>query len=213
MVYNKNGMSYKKRYNYRKRRYNYNKTTYYKANKALSLARKAQSQKELKWLETDQSYTVTNVGRIQNIFVLPVGDTNNTREGNVVYPTSVNFKGVLTMNASTTGTVFRIIVFRWLTGAPPSLVTQILNTTNIEAFKSDSDRYLSDILFDRTYTVSVGTSPVRYIKFKRKCKGLTAFQDGTNVSNKNGYNILFISDEDTNLPTINYTTRIYFKDA
>lgn len=213
MVYNKYGMSYKKRYNYRKRRYNYNKSTYTKANQALRLAKKAQLQKELKWIENTETWLVDDNGQIDPLIDMAVGDTNNLREGNVVYPTSLKMRMQIILNAATTSAKVRIIIFKWLIDQP-SAVTDLLSSTSITSFKSDTNRYKSNILYDKVVVLSNGTSQTKFIQCKINLKGLTAYEDATSLPNKNGYYMLLISDKDAEAePTVQYVTRMYFKDA
>ena len=71
-----------------RRRYTRKTSTASKVNKALYLAKKAQSQKELKWHQVTTGVSNVNVeGSLVSLSSVAQGDANNMRDGNVIYPT------------------------------------------------------------------------------------------------------------------------------
>lgn len=216
MVYNYgygNRMSYKKRNNYRKRRYNYNKSVSYKANKALSLARKAQNQKELKFAAHNYTTPVTDTGAIVSLSTVGQGDTNNSREGNVIYPTSSRVRCYISLNASASTSMIRIIIFKFRPNTTPT-VTDVLQTGDVTSFKTDSERFLSKILYDKTHILSDGSVQQKMITITNKFRKYTmGFDEGTTQANYNALWALLISDESTNAVGIDFEQRLYFKDS
>lgn len=209
MVYQKRYNGYSKRKMYRKRRYNNTDAT---ARKALYLARKAQNQKELKYHSVlNLSNTVTSSGEIVALSGLTQGDTNNERDGNVIYPTSVALR-LNMISVSTVRTKCRVIIFKWLEGTTPS-VSDILDTVDVVSFKSDGHRFESKILYDRTIVLDNILLQEKFIQKRIKLDGLIAYNETSSVPSKNGIYMLLMSDQGANFPTFSYETRLYFKDA
>lgn len=206
-------MPYKRSYRKRpyRRRYRRRPTL---AKKAYYLAKKAQTQKELKHSNHSFSGTVDQAGTIQSLSTVQEGDTNNSREGNVIYPTSSKIRLNMEMNSAVTTTLVRIIVFKWLVGGNTPTVTDILQSAAVNSFKSEANRYNSKILYDRTHQLNEGASIKKMVYIKNKFRNyLMAFPEGTTQANKNSIYILILSDETTNLPAISFQQRLYFKDS
>lgn len=201
MVYQR---KYQKRRVYRKR----NNATASMAKKAYYLAKKAQNQKELKFHQIqDLSNTVTSSGEIVALSNVSQGDTNNDREGNVIYPTSIRVK--MEINASSG--LSRVILFQWLNDGNP-VVSDILDAPSVLDFKSDGHRYESRILFDRTVASNINGQQMFKFDITKKLKGLIAYNETTTVPVKNGIYFCLITD---NLSghSYKYTTRLYYKDS
>lgn len=204
-------MVYAKKRNYR-RKYRRNNTTL--AKKAYYLAKKAQAQKELKWYEESiVDSTPDTTGSVQEIFNPAVGSTNNSREGNVVYPTSLKIRSVLTMHASATATRVRVLVYSFKCGTSTAL-TDVLTGSSINAFKSDDNRYNSSIIYDRTIQLNVN-SPERQLNLtlRKKISKFISFADGAATSKSHGLFMILLSDESTNVPSYSGNIRTYFKDS
>ena len=185
-----------------------------KANKALYLAKKAQNQKELKWIDTTVSNLTVGVTPVlENLSSISQGLTNNQRDGNVIYPTSIKFRATMVMDPGIGSTNVRLIIFRWISEVPAG-VSDILQTSTVESFKSDSNRYNSQILYDKVITLSDGTTSQRFIPIKRRLKGLIAYPETGTVSGRNGIWLLMLSNSPDVTPvSVDYASRIYFKDA
>lgn len=185
-----------------------------KANKALYLAKKAQNQKELKWINVSSANL--NVGItpvLENLSTLAQGFSNNNRDGNVIYPTSIKFRATMVMDAAIGSTNIRVIILRWISDTP-SGVSDILQSPTIESFKSDNDRYSSQILYDRVITLSDGTTSQRYVSIKHRLKGLIAYPETSSIANRNGIWLLMLSNSPDATPVVvDYSSRLYFKDA
>lgn len=207
MPYAKKGM---RRRRYRRRP----KGAYALAKAAYAKASKAQSKKEVKFVETTaiNDSTPDTTGAIQSLCVLSQGDGNNNREGNVIYPTSLAFRGTISMASAATDTFVRIIIFRWKS-ATPTDITELLQTTTVDSFKADSERYLSNILYDRTFVLNDAKSTSLFFQKRMKLKGMIAYDEATSTPNRNGLFIATLSNEATNVPTCDMVARLYFKDS
>lgn len=197
-----------------RRRYTRKTSTASKVNKALYLAKKAQSQKELKWHQVTTGASNVNVdGSLVSLSSVAQGDANNMRDGNVIYPTSVKLRLTLDKSSADAVTRMRIIIFRWISETPEQII-DVLDSVSLTAFKSDSFRYQSQILYDKVHTLSEGQVPEKFVTVSCKLRGLIAFADGAAVPNRNGIWMIFLSDSAVaTSATLRYTSRLYFKDA
>ena len=66
----------------------------------------------------------------------------------------------LTLDKSSADAVtrMRIIIFRWISETPEQII-DVLDSVSLTAFKSDSFRYQSQILYDKVHTLSEGQVP------------------------------------------------------
>ena len=209
---------YRRRYNnYRKRYYTrkrYNNTSYGTAKKALYMAKKAQNQKELKWVQDTISGAVDSTGSVFSVSEVPQGDDVNSRSGNVIYPTSLKVRFSANMNAGVQDTFFRIVFFTWRSDQTPT-VTDILETPDVASYKWDGKRMMSNILLDRVIRFNIGGDTnaffQRKIKFRKYTMGFN--EEGIQANYKPIY-VLVLSDKPLlTSPTVDIVTRLYFKDA
>lgn len=205
---------YSKSRSYRRRRGNYSKNSYTLAKKAFYLAKKAQVTKELKHNEITGTITApTSSGSITELSATTQGDTNNTRNGDTIYPTSLALRMKMNINASADSTQVRVIIFRWISEAP-SGVGNILESTSITSFKDQNERFQSQFLYDRVFNLNSVNKPELFFSKRIKLtKPISYSEAAPGVANRNGIWILIISDEAVNTPTLAYNTRLYFKDA
>lgn len=207
MPYAKKGM---RRRRYRRRP----RTAYGLAKAAYAKAKKAQVQKELKFNQfgplTDTSPDST--GSIEELSQLSQGDTNNTREGNVIYPTSLKWRATLDMATAATDTYVRIVIFRWLSGSP-SAVTDVLNTVGMTSFKDDNNRFRSQILYDKVINLNDAKSTSIFLQGRIKLRGLIAYDETTAAANKNSIWIATMSNEAVNFPSFAFRSQMYFRDS
>lgn len=198
---------------YRKRKTTFKRKVYKRQNvarKALYLAKKAQVQKELKWHDTAPAQvTVPADGLVYELSNVPQGATNNSRDGNVIYPSSINLRMIFrTIEAGSTS--FRVIIYHWDNGAS-SQPTDVLDTASIVAFKSDRYRFNSRIIYDKSYTMTIGGVQERCIDIKRRIKGMIAYNEATVNPQKNGLFMIVIGGDAGSI--VQYRSRLYFKDS
>lgn len=183
------------------------------AYRALKAAQRSEKKKEVKHnAVTVADTTPDSTGSIEELSVLSAGDSNNNREGDVVFPTSLRFRGRLVKNASATTTQVRMLIFQWLSEAPGA-VSDILVSTSVQSFKSENNRYQSRILYDRVFTLDSASKDSMFIQKTIKLKGMIAYPQSSSAANRNGIWVLLLSNEATNVPTLNLESRLYFKDA
>lgn len=208
-------MPYQKRYAPRRQRYNKSRkysSANSKANYAIRLAKKAQVQKELKHNAISNSAAISTTGANYELSTITQGDTNNTRDGNVIYPTSAKVRMQMTQHASATQTFIRVIVYKWISESP-SGITDYLESAAIDSFKSEQNRYQSVTLFDKTYVLTNISTSAMFREFKVKLGGMIAYPEATGVANRNSIYMAVLSSEATNTPTVDWQSRLYFKDA
>lgn len=205
--------NYKKNYR-RKRYYRKRRSAYSLAKKSLYMAKKAQGQKELKHSNHSFSSTVSQTGTIVSLSTVQEGDTNNSRDGNVIYPTSSRIRMNMEMDVDAINTLVRVIVFKWLIGGTTPVVTDIIQTASINSFKSELNRFNSQILYDRVHQLNIGATTKKMVNINNKFRNyLMAFPEATAQANKNAIYILLLSDESVDLPTVSFQQRLYYKDA
>lgn len=209
-------MPYAKRYNksttkrYSKRRYS---NTRVLAKKALRIAKKAYKLPELKYNALNLSPgSISGTGSITALDTVTQGQTNNTRIGDQLMATSVKYRASLKLNASATDTLVRMMIVRWVSEAP-SVVTDVLETPTVNSFKSENNRFSSQVLLDRVYRLSTAEKPEIFIRGSVKLGKMINYDGGAATSNRNGVYVIFVSDEAVNTPTIAFSSRLYFRDA
>lgn len=214
MPYNTYKKNYRRKRTYRRRRPS---SAYSMAKRSLYMAKKAQGQKELKYAAFPLvSGDVINTGQIFSLSSIAQGDTNLTREGNVVYPTSLRMKFSVTNAGAPGARLFRVIVFKWRPDSTPT-VGDILQNNDPLSFKDIDQRFNSNFIYDRMFKLgTAGASNEKIIvnivrKFSKYTMG---FPSATSQANYNSLWCLVISDTATaNIVIAEATSRLYFKDA
>lgn len=197
---------------YRKR---YNRRGTSLAKKAYRLAKKAYKLPELKWNQlTATPASANGTGSITSLSDTTPGTGNNGRIGSSIKPTSLKYRMAIKLNASATDTLLRMIIFRWISESPTGPSDILESPIGITSFKDDDERYQSQILKDVTFRLSTAEKPEMFIKGSVKLYSkLIAYADSATVSNKGGIYVLFVSDENTNTPSIAWQSRLYYRDA
>lgn len=195
-------MPYARRY---RRKRNYKRRNTSLAKKAYRLAKKAYKAPELKYATITGSLTApSTTGTMQCISLVSQGTTNNTRIGDTVSPTSISMRMKMNLHASATASQVRVIVYRWISEAPNTAsVSDILGTSTISSFKSDDNRYQSEFLMDRVFSLNTDR-PEIYLQRKIKLNKYISFPEGSATPNRNAIYIAILSDEATNTPTLDY---------
>lgn len=185
--------------------------------------------------------TPTLAGYSDYISGVAQGDTASTREGNIINPTSFQFRGV--MQADIDAGVLaqlRIIVFwdRQPNGAAPVLTgastTQSLLDTGVITNLILSPRNFNTIdrhtiLYDKVHTlnpqvpltvVAGGTTQVasmgKFIKFRLDLSRLVKFNNTSaaiTASVSNALHVAFFTEDNTDPPLIAVGYRMYYRDA
>lgn len=182
------------------------------AAKAYSLAKKAYTAPELKYnVTTGDIAGPDTTGDIQTLGNITVGTTNNQRIGNSVTAKSIHLRFKATMHPSATATQIRMIIFRWKQDAPSS-VTSILQSASPISFKTETQRYQSNILFDKVFNLNTDR-PEMFRQMKIKYNEHVGFNEANVQPTSHAPWILLLSDEATNVPAVSYFTRMYYTDS
>lgn len=187
--------------------------------------------------------TVDDQGQLYLLNGIQTGDTQYQRTGAEVQSTSIQIRGYFTNNElEINGIVFRMIIFwdRQCNGAAPLVVSNSAGTpgllyatsggesVNLPFMYETNDRFR--VIYDKRFSINpklVGnvtsgeTDAVGRMRlaFKKKIKlnRRVKYDDVNGVItdiNTNSLWVVFLSnDTNTNLPTIHYNARYYFKDA
>lgn len=184
------------------------------AYKALKLAKKANKLPELKQNEITWSATsVSSSGTMEELSVVAAGTGNNQKVGDRINPTSLRFRGTMNIHASATSSLVRLIIFRWNSGLFTTTVGDILVAGTIKSFKSQDKRFESEILYDRVFKLNSVERPELFFQGKLKLKKPIAYAGGASAANRNSIGYLILSDEATNTPTVDISSRMWFRDV
>lgn len=192
------------------------------ARKALYLARKA-NRKELKYVSvSDQLVTLDSSSGVNNYYgqlaTMSKGTDVTNRIGDAVEPTSINVKVNMSIPAASSAMscTIRVILFQWKSETYSAADYQILQDPNdVKSYKNFVNRYQSNFLMDRTYSLSVDGTRQMQISLKRKLSGIIAYPSvgTTTIPNRNGIYILVTSSVPNSDVAIRYTSRLYFHDS
>lgn len=213
---------YRKRRFYRKRKpwYHYkNMGGYAKtAVTALAIAKQVKDMVnvEYKALDNTASPNMTTTYQVDNLNVIPTGDTSSGRDGDKVRCKSILIQGNVKQNASATQTTCTFGLLLWKrpngnTLAPSDVFKE--NSTYSPRTIAKMQDY--KILCRWTYSFSSTGSRVR--AFKKYLKvNIPMKYDGSlgtiAQQMENGLYLFYMSDEVTNVPEITYYTRIRYLD-
>lgn len=199
----------------------YRKSTPTVARKALYLARKA-NRKELKYSQVtnndiifDNTYNDYYVKLSQTTRAT---DASGGRIGDTIEPTSINIRMNMSMPVSATAQscTIRIILFQWksetYTVATDGSILQ--ERGEVTSYKSFQNRYQSNFLLDKTYSLSIDGVRQMQISLKRKLKGIIAYpQTGDwDTPNRNGVYMMVLSSVPDDNVLVEFSSRLYYHD-
>lgn len=229
MVYAKSNRRYRRKRMPRRR---YNNKTYSMAKKALYLAKKNASTIETKYFDVDATATASTApsiftnGYTWALSQVTAGTSNNQRIGNQISPTSLrirfNYDESNSILASSNGIQTysnRIIVFSWKSESPSysafNTYADVLEDAALNSFKSETNRYESKILYDRTFfqaNSDVQVMPNEII-IKKLPKHIF-FEDTSALNARNGLYLMIISTNSSEAtPVCSFKSRLFYKDA
>lgn len=126
---------------------------------------------------------------------LLIGDTNQSRTGDIVFPISLELVYDIISGAAPVPSIVRVIVFqdRLNTGVAPT-VAQVLDGAffNSTYTVTPAQQKRFNILHDKSYEIAIGVHLAYQRKLSLKLKGKIAFNGDTNVVGANGFNSLWI---------------------
>lgn len=142
------------------------------------------------------------------------GDTSITREGLIIRPKALAVKLLCSHNVSATTTHLRILIVRDkdFTGSTPSL-GNILESVDTVSFKQHDKMSRYTIIRDINICLNNVSRNKIFKKVYIKLQGLMHYVGTGATAGDGASNALFmymISDQSTNTPTVEYTTRLTF---
>lgn len=169
---------------------------------------------ERKYVDTGDTPTITNTGTITLLNAIAQGDDVNNRDGNSILCPYIRHRGVVKINSSATATAVRMLIVMDTAnqGSTPA-VTDVLQSANVTAYINVDNTKRFWILFDQLYHLDInGNRQIlvdKTIPIKQHLR--YSGSSSTNVLQNAIYSI-HISDEATNTPTGNMTTRVTWYD-
>lgn len=216
-------MPYRRKYGY-KRRYKKKSNWYSKAKSGLSMAAKAWAMaKYVKSLVNVERkfYDVTfmneappTTGLIYPLTQIAQGDTYATRDGNSVKAVSLFIRLTAVLNSSADQTFMRLCIFKdnENNGTTPAVADLLESASNYISPLLHTNGTRFSVIKDHTINLTKEINAKQYKSFIRiphhiKFSGSA----GTDTKEGNIY-LLLMSDQATNLPVVDFTTRLRFID-
>lgn len=153
-------------------------------------------------------------GIVRDLSIIPQGDDDGDRDGNVVSAKWLVVRGRLT-NADTAGNVIRIVVARWFgegAAVGPTDFPQQSGATTMGPFACWSSKKLNmHVLYDQLYKTDTD-DPNTLIEFRCKVNSKINFAGSSTASATHNSIILFaISDSSVaSHPAISFTSQLSF---
>jgi len=167
---------------------------------------------------TPTSQAVGTTATIVQLNAIAQGDTAAQRTGNSLLAKYLSLKLYLTMNASATQTLVRIIIFmdkQQVADTAPA-TTDLLQSNSTLSFLSNNAAGRFQVLKDYLINLDLASHSSWRNKYYKSFAGrnLHCKFNGVNNTdiNKNGVYLLMLSSEATNTPTLTYSSRFGFHD-
>ncbi len=172
---------------------------------------------EYKTIDATIDQAVSSAGNVIPLTLCAAGDDFNTRDGRRIKVLSISLRLHMLIHASATDTILRMILFRTKNNqAAVPATTDVLQTVSETSFPEAATHQNSFVILnDRMIAL---TSVNDTIKTYRLSKQLTSHVDysGTAATEANmgrgGLYLLLITNEATNAPQVEGSTRVKFVD-
>lgn len=213
------GRRYKKKKNYRTTGSSTAKGLAVKALKEAKSIRKLISP-EFKTVEAAVTTTYGNAWSLNLINGVSRGDDYDDRDGRQIKVKSIQCSFNVVRNASATvDQMVRIIVFIWRSpdGTAPT-IDDVLEpgATAMVRLRSLNDRKNTRILYDKVVNLSTGNMTNVVLRYYKRIELTTIFNENTagNIGDidTNAIYVAIVSSDNTNQPTVNWTSRVRFID-
>lgn len=164
------------------------------------------------------STALTDAGFVQNMALIAQGDTAGLRDGNSIKTQWFTIQGHFEIHASAVNTSVRMIVFldnQTVADTTPTVGTvldgDVVSFTYAPLNSDTVGRFTK--LYDKVIVLDVVKAPRRTFKVNLKLKKHLRFNGtaGTDIQ-KNGIFVLFVADEVTNDPTMEWFARLGYTD-
>ncbi len=178
--------------------------------------------KELKTFDQPVAHNglVGTTGAVVCLTAMAQGDTSITREGLQIQPRSIEVKLTVYQNASATGSLHRLIIFRDLEqhGTEPT-VANLLESDGIASFPEHDTRPRFKILRDIVTTHVTGADNQDafykfYLKFGKKSRIWYSGPSAVDANlGKNQIYVYYVNTDDTNKISTVISSRLRFVDG
>lgn len=154
-------------------------------------------------------------GTVIDFSQIAQGDTISTRTGNSILVNNIQLRSLVTFNASATNTLVRAFLVQDLqqvADTPPTAASILDSVSPLAPLNRLSlGRY--KIIMNKKFILD-SQHPTKVVNFYRKFKKHHFRYNGTAVGDiqKGGLYIVFVHNEATNLPSINYSSTTVFYD-
>lgn len=164
------------------------------------------------------SQAIGTTATIVHLTGIAQGDTASGRTGNSILMKYMSLKFFLTINASATASLVRIVIFvdKQQVSDTSASTTDILQSNSTVAFLNNSQAGRFMILKDYFVALDSAGKPSRTMKWFKSFAGKDFHVKyngaaGTDIQ-QNGIYILMLSSEATNTPTLTYNIRVAWHD-
>lgn len=169
---------------------------------------------EIKSHDHDEpTVTLAVGGETHSLFDPIQGLAVNHRVGNSVKVVGISIFLILKMNPAATQTNIRVILF-WDRQANSNKVSPagLLENTAPDSYLENHMRYRIAKIFDTHYSYSISAKQGGLYRKGKRMSTVVKFDGGVSIPTKNALVLLVISDEQVNLPTFRFKTRIKYVD-
>lgn len=152
-----------------------------------------------------------------NLVNITQGDAYNERIGMQISPLEVTLRGTITVNATATRNVVRLIIFRWqidnAVSVPSTagLFEDSASSVWLSPYKHDIRQFIP--LFDKIYVVDTVGTPIQefVIDLKQNLKTMCGYTAGANTGTNQLY-VGLVSDQNVNTPTVTFHASVRYTD-
>ncbi len=165
------------------------------------------------------SGVVAQAWTINRVSTPAQGDSAALRDGDVVQNMSIQLLGNAIRHASSTTTMFRLVIVQDRQGnALAPVATQIFREDNVNSMYSFTagDRSRFKVLFDHTYRLMTANNTLEIIKVFKRLSGRQTYNLGTDADGSIGKNSIFVcfsTNEATNVPVFDIDSRFVWRDV
>lgn len=188
----------------------------WRAWKTAKATRKRMNQSiEKKFIDTVFAPTViTSAGTIQQLDATQQGaDDNDQRVGDIIWVKSLFTRLSVVVNPTATQNFIRVIIFKdKQQNGTVAGVTDLLQSASYTSQLNRDYSLRFKVIIDRTYCVDDAGSALQIDKLYKKLFYKAEYQTASLVPRTNGLNMLLISDQATNGPTVQFNNRVRFID-
>lgn len=160
--------------------------------------------------------TFNDAGLIKAICIPTQGDTQTSRDGNSIKLMNLSGRIFIRINPLADATAIRLIIFRGKSEQSTfPTISSYFETGAGQIYQAPKDpnfRYNTKTIYDHTYNLDKNGNMSQNINWSFKLFGHTTFVNATTNIADGGLYMILVSNESTNLPTMQYTLKTTFTD-